>query len=33
MIIGTFCIANGHALLHDISDFDPMAEHLGLRVV
>jgi hypothetical protein len=33
MIIGTFCIAGGHWLLHDDRDFDPMAEHLGLLVV
>lgn len=33
MIIGTFCMAGGHALLHEDRDFDPMAAHLGLRVV
>jgi predicted nucleic acid-binding protein len=33
MIIGTFCVANGHALLHDDRDFDPMERHLGLLVV
>ncbi len=33
MIIGTFCIAGGHALLHEDRDFDPMAAHLGLRTV
>ena len=33
MIIGTFCLSGGHALLHDDRDFDPMALHLGLRVV
>ncbi len=33
VIIGTFCIARGHMLLHDGRDFDPMATHLGLRVV
>lgn len=32
MIIGTFCIENGYALLHEDRDFDPMAEHLGLRL-
>jgi predicted nucleic acid-binding protein len=32
VIIGSFCIAGGHALLHDDRDFDPMVEHLGLRV-
>jgi predicted nucleic acid-binding protein len=33
LIIGTFCIINGHALLHDDRDFDPMAEYLGLVCV
>jgi predicted nucleic acid-binding protein len=33
MIIGTFCVAGGHALLHDDRDFDPMARYLELRVV
>lgn len=33
VIIGTFCIAGGHRLLHDDRDFDPMAEHLGLLAV
>ncbi|NNU67568.1 PIN domain nuclease [Rhizobium indicum] len=32
VIIGTFCIHEGHALLHDDRDFNPMAEHLGLRI-
>lgn len=32
MIIGTFCIAGSHVLLHDDRDFDPMADHLGLLV-
>ena len=32
VIIGTFCIEGGHALLHDDRAFDPMAEHLGLLV-
>ena len=32
MIIGTFCMAGGHLLLHDDRDFDPMARHLGLGV-
>jgi hypothetical protein len=31
LIIGTFCIENGHALLHDDRDFDAMQRHLGLR--
>ncbi|MEF0939109.1 type II toxin-antitoxin system VapC family toxin [Rhizobium sp. BR 362] len=31
VIIGTFCIEEGHVLLHDDRDFDPMAEHLGLQ--
>ena len=33
MIIGTFCLMGGHALLHEDRDFDPMAAHLGLLVV
>lgn len=33
VIIATFCIARGHALLHHDRDFDAMATHLGLRVV
>ncbi len=33
MIIGTYCIERGLALLHDDRDFDPMARHLGLRAL
>jgi predicted nucleic acid-binding protein len=33
LVIGTFCIEEGHASLHDDRDFDPMTEHLGLRTV
>ena len=29
----TYCIREGHALLHRDRDFDPFEEHLGLRVV
>jgi predicted nucleic acid-binding protein len=32
LVIGTFCIERGHALLHNDRDFDPMVEHLGLRL-
>jgi len=32
IIIGTFCIENNHALLHDDRDFAPMEQHLGLMV-
>lgn len=32
LIIGTYCIEHGHSLLHADRDFDPMAEHLGLRI-
>ena len=32
LIIGTFCIARGHALLTADRDFAPMAEHLGLTL-
>jgi predicted nucleic acid-binding protein len=31
VIIATFCIRNGHVLLHADRDFEPMREHLGLR--
>jgi predicted nucleic acid-binding protein len=31
LIIGTFCIAFKHALLHDDRDFGPMETHLGLK--
>jgi predicted nucleic acid-binding protein len=33
LIIGTFCIERNHRLLHEDCDFDPMVEHLGLRLV
>jgi predicted nucleic acid-binding protein len=32
-IIATFCIVEGHQLLHHDSDFEPFEKHLGLRVV
>lgn len=32
LIIGTYCIERGHALLHDDRDFDAMQKHLGLLV-
>lgn len=32
MLIGTYCIANKIALLHTDRDFDPLEQHLGLRV-
>jgi len=31
LVIGTFCIAHGHTLLHDDRDFGPMETHLGLK--
>lgn len=31
--IATFCIEEGHRLLHHDSDFDPFEKHLGLLVV
>ncbi len=31
-LIATYCIENGHALLHSDRDFRPFEEHLGLRV-
>jgi predicted nucleic acid-binding protein len=33
VIIATFCIEQGHILLHDNRDFDPMVRFLGLRAV
>jgi predicted nucleic acid-binding protein len=33
IIIGTWCIEHGHALLHDDHDFAPMELHLGLQVI
>jgi predicted nucleic acid-binding protein len=33
IIIGTFCIEHGYALLHDDRDFAPMEAHLGLKVI
>ena len=32
-LIATFCIEEGHDLLHRHRDFDPFERHLGLRVV
>ena len=32
-LIATFCIREGHELLHRDRDFDPFEEHLGLRVI
>jgi predicted nucleic acid-binding protein len=32
-LIATFCLRNGHALLHCDRDFQPFEELLGLRVV
>ena len=33
LIIGTFCIERGHALLHSDRDFEPMERFLGLQTV
>jgi len=33
VLIATFCIEEGHALLHRDRDFDPFEKHLGLVVV
>ena len=33
VLIATFCIEEGHELLHRDRDFDPFERHLGLRVV
>ena len=33
VLIGTFCAENGLQLVHHDSDFDLMAEHIGLSVI
>ncbi len=33
LIIATFCIENGHVLLHNDRDFDSMRAHIGLQVL
>jgi predicted nucleic acid-binding protein len=33
LIIGTFCIERGHALLHSDRDFEPMERFLGLKTI
>jgi predicted nucleic acid-binding protein len=33
LVIGTFCLERGHALLHDDRDFEPMERFLGLPTV
>ena len=33
LIIGTYCIENGHSLLHEDRDFGPLEQHLGLKTV
>ncbi len=33
MLIGAYCIAHGHSLLHDDREFEPMSKHLGLAVL
>lgn len=32
LIVGTFCMARDHLLLHNDRDFEPMAAHLGLQL-
>jgi predicted nucleic acid-binding protein len=33
VIIATFCIENDFSLIHNDKDFDPMEQHLGLKVI
>jgi len=33
VIIATFCIENDFRLIHNDRDFDPMEQHLGLKVL
>ena len=32
-LIATFCIREGHRLLHNDRDFEPFEKHLGLKVI
>jgi predicted nucleic acid-binding protein len=32
-LIATYCIREGHSLLHHDRDFDPFEEYLGLKVI
>lgn len=32
-LIATFCLTEGHALLHRDRDFDPFEKYLGLRII
>ena len=32
-LIATFCLNNGHSLLHRDQDYDPFEAHLGLQVI
>jgi len=32
-LIATFCLDNGHSLLHRDHDYDPFEAHLGLQVI
>lgn len=32
-LIATYCLSEGHSLLHRDHDFDPFEKHLGLRVL
>ena len=32
-LIATFCLQQGHRLLHDDRDFNPFEQHLGLQVL
>ena len=33
VMIATFCVVNGHVLVHDDRDFEPMEKYLGLKVL
>jgi len=32
IIIGTYCIENGHEIIHNDIDFEPIKKHLGLKL-
>ncbi len=33
VLIGAFCAANGFQIVHNDSDFDRMALHIGLEII
>ena len=33
VLIGTFCVEHGFQLVHNDSDFNLMASHIGLKII